>query len=249
MSGLDGTMDIMLQRLLIGFAATLVFGIIAFSTEMVDDSGFFTGVLLFTSVYVFLDWQAYVIIVPFFFMTGNAINAENRYKRDRGEFELYKAKRPAARVLGRSLAGTIFAGAFFMTEEGVFKVAFVAAYSEAIWDTVSTKLGQLLNKKAVNIMTFQTVPHGTAGGISHHGTLCGAAAALVLGLAGALTGLIKFHELLIVMAGALAGMLFDSFLNAFSHQKKHIPNELINFLGSASAGLICILLILIMQPR
>jgi len=218
----------------------LVFGVIAFVTEMVNDTGFFAGVAMFTAVYVFMDWQAYVIIITFFFITGIAINIENRYKSNRGEFELYKAKRPIGRVLGRSLAGTIFAGLFFLTDSQAFKLAFMASYAAAIADTVATKLGKYLSKKPVFIMDLKTVPHGTGGAISLQGTLCGIVAAFLISVVGLLTGLINLHELFIVLIAAFIGMIVDSFLNAVSYQKRYIPNEFINFFSSTFAGLICI---------
>lgn len=230
----------MLARLLIGFVINIAFGIIAFMKEMVDDTGFFAGVLLFTLIYTFLDWQGYVIIAVFFLITGLAIDIENRDKANKGSFELYKAKRPMNRVLGRSLAGAIFACLFFFTDRAEFKLAFVASYAEAIFDTVSTKLGKLLNKTARLITNFKIVPHGTAGAISAQGTLLGALAAFIIGLAGFFTQLIEFNELLIIVIAAFFGSAVDSFLNLFSVKKRHMPNEFINFFSSTMAGLICI---------
>lgn len=238
-------MDIILQRFIIGFAVNLLFGMIAFTKEMIDDTGFFTGVILYTVLYVFMDWQAYVILVVFFMIVGFAINIENKDKSQKGSFELYKAKRSADRVLGRSLAGAIFAGLFFLTYRNEFKLAFVASYAQAIFDTVSTKLGKLLSKEAVLITNFKPVHRGTPGAISLKGTAMGALAALILALAGNVIGLIRFDELLIVIVSAFLGSTADSYLNAFSHKKTRIPNEVINFSSSLLAGLISICIALL----
>ncbi|MEI8175385.1 MAG: DUF92 domain-containing protein [Candidatus Omnitrophota bacterium] len=233
-------MNDMVKRLLIGFAVNLAFGMVAFMREMVDDTGFFAGVVLFTLVYVFMGWQAYTIIIGFFIMMGLAINLENKDKARKGEFELYKAKRTYERVLGRSLAGAIFAALYFLTERPEFKVAFVAGYAEAICDTVSTKLGKALSRDALSIMTLRKVRHGTPGGISVPGTTFGIIAAVLLGGVAFAVRLITSQELYIVIPSALIGAAADSFLNAFSYQKKRIPNELINVLGSVIAGLFAI---------
>lgn len=235
-------MDPVLQRLLIGFGVTLVFGIVAFMTEMVDDMGFFAGVIIFSLIYVFLDWQSYAIIVAFFGMTGLAINIENREKAKKGEFELYKAKRPIERVLGRSLGGVIFAALFFITSQDEFKLAFVASYAEAIFDTVSTKLGKLLSKKARVITTFKVVHHGSPGGVSVPGTILGSMAAFALGSVGLVTRLVEFNDIIIITIAAFMGSLVDSYLNAVSSRERRIPNEFINFSGSIAAGIICIVL-------
>lgn len=234
---------LMLQRLLIGFSVNLIFGIIAFMTEMVDDMGFFGGVVIFTLLYVFLDWQGYVIILAFFSITGLAIQLENKEKAEKGEFELYKAKRPIERVLGRSLAGVIFGAMFFVTNRPEYKFAFVASYATEIFDTVSTKLGKILSKEAVLITNFKKVRHGTPGGISIQGTIFGLISALLVSAAGFITQLLTtFEQLLIVLMGAFIGSTIDSYLNAYSHQnqKRHVPNEFINFFSSMSAGIACI---------
>ena len=240
-------MDLLTQRLLIGFALNLVFGTIAFVREMVDDTGFFAGIVIFTLIYVFLDWQGYAIILAFFAMTGAAITAENKDKADKGEFELYKAKRPVERVLGRSLAGTIFAAIFFLTDKSEWKFAFIASYAESIFDTISAKLGMRLNKNAISITNFKITRHGTPGAISWQGTLLGLLAALVLSIIGFIIGMITFNVVLIILIASTAGAFVDSLLNAFSYQKKRMPNELINFLGSLSAGIICLLLYWFLQ--
>lgn len=229
-----------LVRLLIGFGINLVFGIVAFMREMVDDTGFFGGVILFTSIYVFLNWQAYLIVVVFFLITGISIDIENRDKSKKGNFELYKAKRSLNRVLGRSLAGAIFAGLFFVTGRPEFKLAFVASYAEAAFDTVTTKIGKLLSKEALLITDFKMVDRGTPGAVSLAGTFFGLFAALILSIAAFFTTLISLPQISVVVTAAFFGSMIDSFLNAYSYQKRHIPNELINFFASMSAGIIAV---------
>lgn len=227
-----------LYRLLIGFVINVIIGIIAFMREMVDDTGFFAGIILFTCIYVFLDWQAYVIVAVFFSITGLSIDIENMDKAEKGEFELYKAKRTVDRVLGRSLAGAIFAGLFFLTSRPEFKLAFVATYAEAAFDTVATKIGKLLSKDAILITDFKMVHRGTPGALSRTGTLAGLLAATILGVAGFFTNLVLFPQVFMVLIGAFSGSMLDSVLNAFSYQKKRVPNEVINFSSSAAAGII-----------
>jgi len=234
--------DSMIIKILVGFVITLFFGIIAFMKEMVDDTGFITGVILFTFTYVFLDWQAYVIVILFFLISGISIEIENKDKAEKGAFELYKAKRTIQRVLGRCLAGAIFGALFFMTNRPEFQLAFVASYAESAFDTVSTKLGKLLSRDACLITNFKIVHRGTPGAVSWQGTLYGILAALVLGIPAFVVGLIKIHNLFAVILAAFLGSTIDSFLNTLSYQKKSIPNEFINFFSSMTAGIAAIVL-------
>ncbi|MBI4335840.1 MAG: DUF92 domain-containing protein [Candidatus Omnitrophica bacterium] len=233
-------MDPILLRLVVGFGINLMFGIVAFMREMVDDTGFIAGVTIFTLVYVFLDWQAYVIIALFFVITGVCIEIENTDKANKGGFELYKAKRTISRVMGRSLAGVLFAGLFFVTGRPEFKLAFAAAYAESVFDTVSTKLGKLFSASAVLITNFKKVHRGTPGAVSWQGTVSGILAALILSGSAFVIRLIKGPDVFIVLAGAFIGVMVDSFLNAYSYQKKRVPNEIINLSSSVFAGLACV---------
>jgi uncharacterized protein (TIGR00297 family) len=232
--------DVLLTRLLIGFAINLLFGIIAFTREMVDDAGFFAGIILFTFTYAFMDWRGYLMVAVFFFITGLSIEIENKDKADRGNFELYKAKKSVDKVLGRCLAGGVFAVLFFMTRWSGFKQAFVASYAASVFDAVSTKLGQKISKEAVLVSNFQKVRHGTPGAVSWQGSLLGAAAAVILCAVAFVVGLIRYANFPLVLISSAIGAYMDSCLNAYSFHKRRVPNELINFLSSFSAGAVCV---------
>ncbi len=227
-----------LLRFLIGFGITLLFGTIAFMREMVNDTGFVTGIVLFTLTYVFMDWKGYLIAAVFFIITGLAIEAENKDKAAKGSFELHKAKRSIERVLGRCLAPALLATLFFITGRFEFRLAFVASYAASAFDTVSTKFGQLLSKEAILIIGFKKVHRRTPGAISWQGTAFGALAAVIIGVVAFVIGLIKLVDLPVVLISAGIGSYVDSFLNAYACQKRQIPNEFINFFSSMVAGLI-----------
>lgn len=235
-------MDPILQRLIIGFIINLLFGIVAFMREMVNDTGFLTGVVVFTLSYVFLDWMAYPIIIVFFAINSVIITLENRHRARSGAFELYKAKRSSSRVLGRSLAGTIFAGLFFLKNMPEYKLAFVASYAQAIFDSVSSKMGKMYCKTAWSILTFRKVRSGMPGGITAVGILFGLLATGLLCIVGALIKLIELKIVWVVLVSALIGDIFDSILNAISYRREYLHNEFINFFSSMMAGVICVLL-------
>jgi uncharacterized protein (TIGR00297 family) len=189
-----------------------------------------------------MDWKGYIVVAIFFLITGLAIELENRDKANRGDFELYKAKKSTDKVLGRCLAPALLAVLFFVTERFEFQLGFVAAYAASAFDTISTKLGQLLSKEAVLITDFKTVHRRTPGAISWQGTFLGLIAAFALGVAAFAIGLVKFTDMVIIIISAGIGSSLDSVLNAYSYQKRQIPNEVINFFSSMSAGLVAALL-------
>lgn len=231
-----------LLRFIIGFSITLVFGAIAFIREMVDDTGFLTGIVLFTVTYVFMDWRGYFIVAVFFVITGIAIEAESKDKAAKGEFELYKAKRPIDKVLGRCLAPALFAALFFVTDKFEFQLAFVASYAASAFDTVSTKFGQLLSREAVSVIGFKKVHRRTPGAISWQGSVFGVLAAATIAAAAFFIGLVRRWDLLTLIISACIGSCIDSILNAYSFQKRQIQNEFINFFSSMAAGVAAILI-------
>ncbi|MCX5715990.1 MAG: DUF92 domain-containing protein [Candidatus Omnitrophica bacterium] len=233
-------MDSLLVRFIVGFILNLAIGTYAFTQQMIDDAAFLGGVVLFTLVFVCLNWQAYIIIIAFFVINGFVLEQESKYKSQRGEFALFKAKRPLKRVLGRSLPGAVFAVLFFLTGRDDFRIAFVASYAAAVFDAVSTKMGQIFSRVAVTITGLKKVKHGTPGAVSLQGTLAGLAAALIVSIVAIPVRFINFYELGIIVFAALISGFIDSFLSAYSHQNRRIPNEFINFFSSMSAGLICI---------
>jgi uncharacterized protein (TIGR00297 family) len=80
------------------------------------------------------------------------------------------------------------------------------------------------------------VPAGTDGGVSWAGTMAGTAAASVVSLVCVLTGLVPTKWLGISIAGAIAGMIADSYLGALLERRKLLNNNAVNFLGTLVAA-------------
>jgi uncharacterized protein (TIGR00297 family) len=96
----------------------------------------------------------------------------------------------------------------------------ISALAEAAADTVSSEIGQVLGGSPRMITTLRKVEPGTDGGITLAGTIAGVLAATAtssIGLwaIGASEGLFGYWLVnLLVTAGAVFGLLFDSLLGA-----------------------------------
>jgi uncharacterized protein (TIGR00297 family) len=158
----------------------------------------------------------------------------------RGKEKLGTAEQPDGRTALQVLANLAVAASCSalsaFTGKAVFLLAVSAALSEAAADTVSSELGQARGAKARLITSWEEVPAGTDGGVSWVGTLAGIIAAATVSLVCALAGLLPIRWLGISIAGALAGMLTDSYLGALLERRNLLNNDAVNFLGTLAAA-------------
>jgi uncharacterized protein (TIGR00297 family) len=125
----------------------------------------------------------------------------------------------------------------------------LAALAEAAADTVSSELGQVLSGHPRMITTFRKAEPGTDGAISLGGTAMGIIAAAAVSAAGswAFGGGTPIFMISLV-AGAF-GLLFDSLLGATLERRGWINNDAVNFLSTASAAAIALLISLAPAAR
>ena len=119
----------------------------------------------------------------------------------------------------------------------------LAALAEAAADTVSSEIGQVLGGRPRMITTLRPAEPGRDGAISVAGSLAGVLAAGVVAAAGALAvrgGLTMFW---IAAAGAVFGLFFDSLLGATLEDRAWLNNDAVNFLSTASAAALALLLL------
>jgi uncharacterized protein (TIGR00297 family) len=117
----------------------------------------------------------------------------------------------------------------------------LAALAEAAADTVSSEMGQVFGGQPRLITSFRVVAPGTDGGITVFGTIAGACAALLVVVIGFWSAqgtqrlLGDWPIVLLVTAGAVFGLLFDSLLGATLERRGWLNNDAVNFLSTLSA--------------
>jgi len=118
----------------------------------------------------------------------------------------------------------------------------LAALAEAAADTVSSELGQVLSGHPRMITTLRKAEPGTDGAISLGGTAMGIIAAAAVAAAGswAIGGGTPIFA--ISWAGGVFGLFFDSLLGATLERRGFLNNDAVNFLSTASAATIALLL-------
>ena len=112
----------------------------------------------------------------------------------------------------------------------------VAALATAVFDTVSSEIGQVWGNHPFLITTLRSVPPGTEGAVSVEGTLAGMSAAAGLAATAAALGLngsFGWTGVGIVVAAAFIGTTIESVLGALGSRRgsllSDIDNEAMNF--------------------
>jgi uncharacterized protein (TIGR00297 family) len=215
---------------------TVVFAALARWVRGVSSSGAIAGAGVCFLLYLGAGPGAFMALVTVFALTWVSTRFGYRRKEMLGTAEQLDG-RTALQVLANLAVAASCAGlSVFAAAKAVFLLAVSAALSEAAADTVSSELGQARNEKARLITNWEEVPAGTDGGVSWAGTMAGTAAASVVSLVCVLTGLVPTKWLGISIAGAIAGMIADSYLGALLERRKLLNNNAVNFLGTLVAA-------------
>ncbi len=231
------------RPLWIAALVTLLFAALARWVRGVSFSGAIAGAAVCFVLYLGAGPGAFVALVSVFALTWISTRFGYRRKEKLGTAEKLDG-RTALQVLANLAVAAIFAGASALAGgKAVFLLAASAALSEAAADTVSSEMGQARSANARLITTWQEVPAGTDGGVSWAGTLAGIAAAIAVSLVCVLTGLVPLKWLGISTAGAVAGMITDSYLGALLERRKLLNNDAVNFLGTLAAACAATLLV------
>ncbi len=151
---------------------------------------------------------------------------------------------------------------------------FLAALASATADTWATEVGTLSQRQPVSLRDFSRVPCGTSGAVSVPGTIAALVGSCLIGLFAGFYGIEGGFNRFAFVAVALSGFLgsiVDSFMGAtvqaqyaragggpltevagedarLARGKVWIGNDLVNFISTAFAAVVCFLLFLVLGP-
>ena len=243
---LSGHSNEILKRLAWGAAINLLIAGIAWSAKAVKPSGVVAGFLVGTTIFAFGGWQAFVILLLFFVLGTGATKVGYAQKAARKIAQAEGGRRGARHAIANCGVATFMAFLAAATAHtDLFMAALVAAFATAVFDTVSSEIGQVYGKTPFLITTFKRVPPGTDGAVSVEGTLAGLAAAAVLALAAlglGLMGRLGPAGAALVVVAAFIGTTVESYLGALSlgaasEMVSRIDNEAMNFLNTLVGAL------------
>lgn len=212
-----------------------VFSIFSYRRKLLDFEGIFIGnaVGLAAITYGPNPLVDFFAVVVFFIIGEIASNYPKKKHEQRNIWNVLGNSLPALAMLILIIP--------FPQNGPLLELAFFAAISAALGDTLSSEIGYYSKKQPVMITTFRKVPKGTDGGI----TLLGEAAALLGGLI--IGGIYLFFyqnpiASALIIAAAVVGSNVDSIFGGLFETKKILDKTQVNLIGSAAGALFCILL-------
>jgi uncharacterized protein (TIGR00297 family) len=217
----------------IGLVVSAAIGAGGYAKGALARSGVIGAMLVGTAIFGFGGWVWGMVLITFFVLSS----ALSTYKASLKENLSEKFAKGSRRDLGQTLAngglGALIALLAWGLQDATLLAAFVGAMATVNADTWATELGVLSQRPPRLITTGKIVEPGTSGGVSRLGTLAtlaggasiGLAAALFLGIDGALGGAGFTRVMatgwsgalgltLAATVGGLAGSLLDSLLGA-----------------------------------
>jgi uncharacterized protein (TIGR00297 family) len=119
---------------------------------------------------------------------------------------------------------------------GALLPAFAGALAAAAADTWSTEIGARSARPPRLLTTWQTVPHGTDGGVTLLGSAGGALGAVVIATCAVLLGLVRPPTAPWVALAGVVGTALDSLVGATLQRRSSLNNDAVNLLATAAGA-------------
>lgn len=211
----------------------------AYAARTVNPSGVVAGFLVGFLIYLFLDWEGYLLLLAFFVIGSGSTKFGYKTKAAHRIAQEGGGRRGARHALANAGVATACALFAAVTDHPVlFALAFAGAFATAAADTASSEIGQVIGRRTFLLTTFRPVPRGTEGAVSIEGTLAGILASLVIAALGASVGLYPWIGVLPIVLAAFVGTTFESVVGAALEKRQLLDNEALNFLNTLVGALV-----------
>ena len=210
-----------------------------------------TGGVLGVLVYAGAGFTGIAMVAVFFLMGTLATSWKKGYKERAGLSEMNSSRRNAGQVVANAGVAAIcgLLCYFFQQYAFVLRLMMAASLSSAMADTLSSELGNVYGRRFYNILTLQKDTRGLNGVVSLEGTGMGIAGSMVVALVYAIGFGIAWSTFMIIVIAGTTGNLFDSVLGASLERKRYLNNDAVNFLNTAIAAVVALILYIVLLPH
>lgn len=195
---------------------------LAYKKKALTIGGIVAAVMVDFVISLSLGNLGFSVLLAFFLGGLITDKIKNKHKNNsRKGKELKKSsseQRNYIQVLANSLAPTVCAALFFVTEKRAFLLAFIAAFAEALSDTTASGVGSLSNR-TYDVFKLRKCKAGLSGGMSIRGTFFSVVASVIVPLIALIFVKLSLSEIVFIVICAFLGMLFDSFLGSLFQVK------------------------------
>ena len=238
-----GQTGAIMTRLAVGLALNGAVAAAGWMAATVSASGVVAGVLIGTIIYACAGAGAWVLLLVGF--AAAAITSRVGYKRklQLGIAEEHSGRRGASNAIANTGVAAIAAVLAVATpHRAEALLALAAALVAGSSDTVASEIGKAFGRRTFLLIGLRPVAPGTSGALSLEGTAAGIAAAAALAAIAVRAGLVTQPMLIIVIAAATAASFLESALGATLEGPRILNNDLLNFINTAAAAALAVLL-------
>jgi uncharacterized protein (TIGR00297 family) len=206
-------------QFMLGLVLALAIATVSFRLKFLTASGAVATFLLASVIYGIGGWMWTVPMVTFFAASSMLSKIGSKKKLEAESLYDKSSRRDAGQVAANGgLAGAVIMIWYLFPEATIAAYAgYIGAIAAVTADTWGTEAGTLLSRAPRSIVTGNTVPPGTSGGVSMAGLAAGVAGALLIGLSAAafLDGSLRTGPFVgSIIAAGFVGTLVDSLLGA-----------------------------------
>jgi len=237
----------------------------AYSKKALTIGGIIVAIFLDILISMPLGNFGFATLLAFF--VGGIVLGEIKKERHKTEQNIEKRGecRDAVQVFANGFVAAVCAVLYFIFDNHVFVIAFVASLAEALADTTASSIGSFV-KNTFDPFRMKKCQQGISGGMSIIGTIASLIASTFIAIIALIFGKISFTDSLIITAAGFLGGVFDSLLGSLLQIKykctvcdsivereehcgaqtvkysgiRFIDNDVVNFLSTLFAAIIAV---------
>jgi uncharacterized protein (TIGR00297 family) len=214
----------------------------------VSTAGAVTGAVIGICVYACTGIFGWALLFGSFFAASASSRAGLERKALLGIAEEREGRRGPGNAIANCIVGV---GAAVLAVTTPYRdlamLAFVTALTAGASDTVASEIGKAWGRRTFLVTTFKRVRPGTSGAVSLEGTAAGIVCAFALSAIGVALGLLHPGFVWFAVVGATLGAFAESWLGATLEGPGILNNDLLNFLDTAIAALVAVMLAAIVR--
>jgi uncharacterized protein (TIGR00297 family) len=224
--------------LVVNGAIALIMGFLG----VVTVSGAVAGGAVGAIVLAFGGWPHYAVLWGFFLLGTLATRLGFGKKQERGTEQEGRGRRGVRHVVANCGIAALLCILSYVVlgRDPRLSLAYVAAFSAALADTLGTEVGSLYGRRPISLLSLRPVAPGSRGAVSLSGVAAGLIGASAVGLLAAIVGLIPWGYVWIASAAGLAGSIGESLLSDLGRVRGfRVDHEFANafntFVGAVAA--------------
>jgi uncharacterized protein (TIGR00297 family) len=235
-------LDVVRHSIPIAVVVNAIVAWAGYRARTVSRSGAIVGAIIGTGIFAAAGWRGWTLLLLTFAAASVSSRVGLRHKTLLGIAEARGGRRGAGNAIANTGVALASACLILSTRHPApASLPVAAALPAGGSDTIESEVGKAWGRRTWSITSFARVPAGTSGAMSLEGTAAGLLGALALGAAAAALGVVPAASIGPVVVGATAGALLESYLGATLEAPGILNNDVLNFINTAAAAAIAIL--------